>query len=83
MVADKKLLLVAICVLSQWTREPITAAYRLSEPECVKSLAQQHQTDQKRAGKDLEGYTLVLADAPLGIRGLHSPAAVNTVSTPV
>ena len=39
-VADKKLLLVAICVLSQWTLEQITAAYRLSEAECVKYLAQ-------------------------------------------
>lgn len=39
-VADKKLLLVAICVLSQWTLEQITAAYRLSEAECVKHLAQ-------------------------------------------
>ena len=39
-VADKKLLLVAICVLSQWTLEQITAAYRLTEAECVKYLAQ-------------------------------------------
>ena len=39
-VADKKLLLVAICVLSQWTLEQITATYRLSEAECVKYLAQ-------------------------------------------
>ncbi|MDO9572111.1 MAG: helix-turn-helix transcriptional regulator [Hydrogenophaga sp.] len=143
-VADKKLLLVAICVLSQWTLEQMTTSYRLSEAECVKYLvqldrigiielralnryrlklaktfrwrphgpvmnyfrdhalldyfaggfdgtgeglmlvhgsvsrtlaplfmerlqrvaqdfAQQHQTDQKLAGKDREGYTLVLA----------------------
>ena len=143
-VADKKLLLVAICVLSQWTLEQMTASYRLSEADCVKYLvqldhigiielrplnryrlklaktfrwrphgpvmnyfrehalldyfaggfdgpgeglmlvhgavsralaplfmerlqrvaqdfAQQHQTDQKLAGKDREGYTLVLA----------------------
>ncbi|WP_210543537.1 helix-turn-helix transcriptional regulator [Rhodoferax sp. PAMC 29310] len=39
-VADKKLLLVAICVLSQWTPEQITTAYRLTEAECVKYLAQ-------------------------------------------
>ncbi len=39
-VADKKLLLVAICVLSQWTVEQITTMYRLSEAECVKCLAQ-------------------------------------------
>jgi transcriptional regulator with XRE-family HTH domain len=38
-VADKKLLLVAICVLSQWTLEQITAAYRLGEADCVKYLA--------------------------------------------
>ena len=30
-VADKKLLLVAICVLSQWTMEQITANYRLTD----------------------------------------------------
>jgi DNA-binding Xre family transcriptional regulator len=34
-VADKKLLLVAICVLSQWTLEQITATYQLSEAQCV------------------------------------------------
>ena len=39
-VADKKLLLVAICVLSQWTLEQIVASYRLSEPECIQYLAQ-------------------------------------------
>lgn len=39
-VADKKLLLVAICVLSQWTLEQITAAYRLTPAEGVKYLAQ-------------------------------------------
>ncbi len=39
-VADKKLLLCAICVLSQWTPEQIANAYRLSEAECIKYLAQ-------------------------------------------
>jgi len=39
-VADKKLLLTAICVLSQWTLEQITNSYRLSEAECIKYLAQ-------------------------------------------
>ena len=39
-VADKKLLLVAICVMSQWSLDQITTAYRLSEAECVKYLAQ-------------------------------------------
>ncbi len=37
-VADKKLLLTAICVLSQWTLEQITSSYRLSEAECIKYL---------------------------------------------
>ena len=39
-VADKKLLLVAICVLSQWTLEQITTSYRLSVADCIKALAQ-------------------------------------------
>ena len=39
-VADKKLLLCAICVLSQWTLEQVTTAYRLSEAECIRYLAQ-------------------------------------------
>ncbi|GAA4417235.1 helix-turn-helix transcriptional regulator [Acidovorax lacteus] len=39
-VADKKLMLMAICVLSQWTLEQIVAAYRLSEAEGIKYLAQ-------------------------------------------
>lgn len=39
-VTDKKLLLVAICVLSQWTLEQIVAHYRLSEAETIKYLVQ-------------------------------------------
>ena len=39
-VADKKLLLVAICVLSQWTLEQITSSYRLSTADGIKALAQ-------------------------------------------
>lgn len=39
-VADKKLLLAAICALSQWTLEQITQSYRLSEPECIRYFAQ-------------------------------------------
>ncbi|MBI5279869.1 MAG: helix-turn-helix transcriptional regulator [Burkholderiales bacterium] len=39
-VADKKLLLTAICVLSQWTLEQVVANYRLSQAECIKCLAQ-------------------------------------------
>jgi transcriptional regulator with XRE-family HTH domain len=39
-VADKKLLLVAISVLSLWTLEQITATYRVSEAECIGYFAQ-------------------------------------------
>ena len=39
-VADKKLLLMAICVLSQWTLEQVTTAYRLTEAEGIQYLAQ-------------------------------------------
>ena len=39
-VADKKLLLTAICVLSQWTLEQITTTYRLTEAECIEYLVQ-------------------------------------------
>jgi DNA-binding Xre family transcriptional regulator len=39
-VADKKLLLCAICVLSQWTLEQLTSHYRLSEAECIKYFVQ-------------------------------------------
>lgn len=39
-VADKRLLLVAICVLSQWTAEQITSEYRFTEAEVITALAQ-------------------------------------------
>ena len=39
-IGDKKLLLVAISVLSQWTLEQIVAAYRVTEAECIACLAQ-------------------------------------------
>ncbi len=39
-VADKKLLLTAICVLSQWTQEQITSSYRLTDAECIKYFVQ-------------------------------------------
>jgi DNA-binding Xre family transcriptional regulator len=39
-VADKKLLLCAICVLSQWTLDQIATEYRLTEAECIKYFAQ-------------------------------------------
>jgi len=37
-VADRRLLLVAICCLSEWSFEAITHGYRLSDAECVKYL---------------------------------------------
>jgi len=39
-VADRKLLLLAICALSQWTVEQIVATYNVTEAECVKLLVQ-------------------------------------------
>ena len=39
-VKDQKLLLLAICVLSQWTLEQIVAAYRISEAETIGYLVQ-------------------------------------------
>jgi len=39
-VADRKLLLMAICCLSQWTYEQIVASYTLSDAECVKYMVQ-------------------------------------------
>ncbi|MBI5256999.1 MAG: helix-turn-helix transcriptional regulator [Burkholderiales bacterium] len=39
-VADPKLLLCAICVMSQWTFEQIVATYKVTEAECVARLVQ-------------------------------------------
>src|SRR6218665_626313 len=39
-VGDKKLLLMAICVLSQWTLEQVCNSYRLTEAEGIEYLAQ-------------------------------------------
>ena len=38
-VADRKLLLMAICCQSQWTLEQVVASYRVSEPEGIALLA--------------------------------------------
>jgi lambda repressor-like predicted transcriptional regulator len=38
-VADPRLLVLALCVLSQWSAAQITATYRLSDAECVAGLA--------------------------------------------
>ncbi len=35
-VADRKLLLLAICCLSQWTFEQIVSSYNISEVECIR-----------------------------------------------
>jgi transcriptional regulator with XRE-family HTH domain len=39
-VGDRKMLLMAICCLSQWTYEQITSTYILSDAECVRLLVQ-------------------------------------------
>ena len=39
-VADRKLLLLAICAFSQWSFEQMTSTYAISEAECVKYLVQ-------------------------------------------
>ncbi|RMW97872.1 XRE family transcriptional regulator [Allofranklinella schreckenbergeri] len=39
-IADKKLLLVAVNAMSLWTVEQMVSVYRLTEAECVKYLAQ-------------------------------------------
>ena len=44
-VADRKLLLVAICCVSQWTCEQILATYTFSEAEVVKYLVQLDKLD--------------------------------------
>jgi transcriptional regulator with XRE-family HTH domain len=38
LVSDEKLLLVAVCVLNQWTVGDIVARYRLSEADCIRRL---------------------------------------------
>ncbi|MDO9001924.1 MAG: helix-turn-helix transcriptional regulator [Aquabacterium sp.] len=38
-VADRKLLLMAICCLSQWTFEQIVSTYEITETECFRLLA--------------------------------------------
>jgi transcriptional regulator with XRE-family HTH domain len=38
-VADRKLLLLAICVQSQWTFEQVLSTYRFTEPEVVSGFA--------------------------------------------
>jgi predicted XRE-type DNA-binding protein len=40
LVSDEKLLLVAVCVLNQWTVADIRHAYQLTEAECIQRLVQ-------------------------------------------
>lgn len=40
LVANPRLLLVAICCLGHWSLEQIIETYRLSEPECIGLLAE-------------------------------------------
>jgi len=40
LVADPRLLLVAICCLGQWTLEQMIQTYELTEAECIRCLAQ-------------------------------------------
>ena len=39
-VADRKLMLLAICCLSQWTFEQMTSTYAITDAECVRYLLQ-------------------------------------------
>jgi transcriptional regulator with XRE-family HTH domain len=39
-VADRRLLLMAICCMSQWTYEQVVATYTFTDAECVKYLTQ-------------------------------------------
>lgn len=61
-VSDKKLLLVAICVLSQWTLQQMLSTYHLSEAEGI-----QYLTQLDRIGiielRPLNRYRLKLAKA--------------------
>lgn len=38
LIADQKLLLVAVCMLNQWRIEDVTKTYQISEAECIQRL---------------------------------------------
>jgi DNA-binding Xre family transcriptional regulator len=40
LVANPRLLLVAICCLGHWSLEQVVETYRLSDPECIRCLAE-------------------------------------------
>jgi transcriptional regulator with XRE-family HTH domain len=59
-VADRKLLLVAVCCVSQWTFEQMVATYTLSEAEVVHALAQLDRLDMIEL-RPLNRYRLKIA----------------------
>jgi hypothetical protein len=61
-VADKILLLVALCVLSQWSVEQITSAYRLSQAQVIACLVQLDRIGILQL-RPLNRYRLQLAKA--------------------
>jgi transcriptional regulator with XRE-family HTH domain len=59
-IADRKLLLMAICCLSQWTLEQVVETYRMSQAEAIKYLAQLDRLGIIEL-KPLNRYTLKVA----------------------
>ncbi len=62
LVANPRLLLVAICCLGHWSLEQIVETYRLSEPECIKLLAELDRLGVIEL-KPLNRYTLRVSNA--------------------
>jgi DNA-binding Xre family transcriptional regulator len=62
LVANPRLLLVAICCLGHWSVEQILETYRLTEPECIKLLAELDRLGLIEL-KPLNRYTLRVANA--------------------
>lgn len=61
-VTDSRLLLVAICVMSQWTLEQIVATYRISEVQCIQCFMQLDRIGIVEV-RPLNRYRLKLAKA--------------------
>lgn len=62
LVADPRLLLVAICCLGHWSLEQIVETYRLTEAECIRLLAQLDRLGLIEL-KPLNRYTLRVSNA--------------------
>ncbi|OON60053.1 transcriptional regulator [Massilia sp. KIM] len=62
LVANPRLLLVAICCLGHWSIEQILETYRLTEPECIKLLAELDRLGLIEL-KPLNRYTLRVSNA--------------------